>query len=200
MRATRLLRLAIPCRSLLGLALTAIVLHPLAAQSPRDATLAAPQARTDSLLRLGDHFPPLVGTALSGRRIGLPDTASARATMVAFGFSRTGGNDATRWDDRLASDTSGHARVDVVVVAELGGAPRIMRGLITAGIRRGASPSARDRMLVLDRDDALWKRRLGVTTTDRSYVVLIAPNGRIAWMSDGAFDESRYARLRAALP
>lgn len=94
------------------------------------------------------------------------------------------------------TDSSMRGRVDGVVVAALGGAPRIMRGLITSGIRRGTPPSVRDQMMVIDHDDALWKRRLAVSDASRSYVVLLAPNGRIRWMSDGPFDEARFTRLR----
>jgi hypothetical protein len=116
-----------------------------------------------------------------------------------FGFSREGGDDATRWNERLTSDSTTRSRVDAVVVAELGGAPRLVRGLIARGIKRGVPPSVRDQMMVLDHDDALWKRRLAVSETSHAYVVLIAPNGRVRWMSDGAFDEARFARLRNAV-
>jgi hypothetical protein len=49
-------------------------------------------------------------------------------------------------------------------------------------------------MMVLDHDDALWKRRLSVSETAHAYVILIAPNGRVRWMSDGAYDDARFAR------
>jgi len=155
-------------------------------------------AQSDSL-RIGDHFPTLVGSSLSGKSIALPDTMSSRYTIVVFGFSRSAGDDARQWSERLASDSAVRARANVLVVAELGGAPRLFRGLISAGIRKGTAPNDRDGTMILDRDDALWKRRLAVTETSRSYAVVIAPNGRSRWKSDCAFDEARLTRLRDAL-
>jgi hypothetical protein len=170
----------------------------LAAQQPRDASAAVPSTRGDSL-RLGDLFPPLVGPSLSGKPIAVPDTTSSRFTAVVFGFSREGGTDATRWNERLTSDSITRRSVDAVVVAELGGAPRLLRGLIARGIKRGVPPDVRDQMMVLDHDDALWKRRLAVSETSHAYVVLLAPNGRVRWKSAGPFDEARFTRLRDEL-
>lgn len=185
-------------RTLLALALSMASARSLAAQQPRDASAAAPPTRGDSL-RLGDLFPSLVGPALSGRPVAIPDTTSSRFTAVVFGFSRAGGDDAGRWRERLASDSATRGRVQPIVVAALGGAPRLLRGLIASGIRRGTPPSERDQMMVLDRDDALWKRRLAVSETSYAYVVLLAPNGRLRWKSDGPFDEARFTRLRDEL-
>lgn len=199
MRPSRASRLCAVWRALLALTLSTASAHSLAAQQPRDASSAARPARGDSL-RIGDLFPSLVGSALSGKPIQIPDTTSSRFTVVVFGFSRQGGDDAGRWGERLMRDSATRGHVNVITVAELGGAPRFMRGLIAAGIRRGTPPDARDHMMVLDHDDALWKRRLAVSETSRAYVVLLEPNGRIQWMSDGAYDDARYARLRAALP
>jgi ATP10 protein len=171
----------------------------LAAQARRDTSLATSLARGDAL-RPGDLFPQLVGEALSGESIVVPDTTSGRFTVVALTFSRSAGDDAQRWRERLASDPAMHDLVRVLTVAELEGAPRLMRGLITRAIRRGTTPSLRAQTMVLDRDEGLWKRRLAVSETSRAYVVLIAPNGRIRWVSDGPYDGARFAALRSQLP
>ena len=167
----------------------------LAAQQPREVQATARSTRGDTL-RFGDLFPSFTGRALSGKPIAIPDTASARFTAVVFGFSREGGNDAGRWSERLMNDSVTRVRVNVLTVAELGGAPRLLRGLIASGIKRGTPPEVRDQMMVLDHDDALWKRRLSVSETSHAYVVLLAPNGRLRWKSDGPFDEARFTRLR----
>jgi len=195
MRLSRTPRLGAARRVFLALALSTASSRSLAAQQPA----AARSSRGDNL-GLGDLFPPLTGQSLSGKPIALPDTTSTLFTAVVFGFSRAGGDDAGRWGERLVSDSATRGRVNTITVAELGGAPRLIRGMIASGIKRGTPPDARDRMMVLDHDDALWKRRLAVSETSHAYVVLIAPNGHVIWMSDGAFDDARFARLRNALP
>jgi len=184
-------------RALLLIALSLAPTLLIAARTP--GAVADHSAASADSLRIGDLFPPLVGPSLSGKPIVVPDTSSSRYTLVVFGFSRAGGDDAGRWNRRVSSDSSARARADVVVVAELEGAPRLMRGLIARGIRRGTPPSVRDQMMILDHDDALWKRRLAVSATERSYAVLIAPNGRIRWKSDGPYDDSRFTRMRDEL-
>jgi hypothetical protein len=198
MRPSRASRLCAVRRALLALTLSTASARSLTAQQSREVSGAARPTRGDSL-RLGDLFPSLVGSALSGKPISIPDTTSSRYTAVVFGFSRQGGEDAGRWGERLMSDSATRGHVMAITVAELGGAPRFMRGLIAAGIKRGTPPDARDHMMVLDHDDALWKRRLAVSETSHAYVVLLAPNGRVRWRNDGAFDEARFARLRKEL-
>ena len=198
MRLPRSSPLVASRRTLLALALSMASARPVTAQQPRDASTAVRTTRGDTL-RIGDLFPSLVAPALSGKQIAVPDTTSSRFTAVLFGFSRAGGDDAGRWGERLVHDSATRGRVEVVTVAQLGGAPRLMRGFIASGIKRGTPPDARDRMMVLDRDDALWKRRLAVSETSYAYVVLLAPNGHLRWKSDGPFDEARFTRLRDAI-
>jgi hypothetical protein len=199
MSLPRSLRLGATRRTLLALALSTASSRSLAAQQPASASTAARPTRGDTL-RIGDLFPSLTGQSLSGKPIAVPDTSSSRFTAVVFGFSRAGGDDAGRWGERLVSDSATRGRVNTITVAELGGAPRLLRGMIASGIKRGTPLEARDRMMVLDHDDALWKRRLSVGETSHAYVVLIAPNGRVKWMSEGGYDEAGFARLRNALP
>ena len=148
----------------------------------------------DSLLRVGDAFPQLGGTAISGRRIDVP--VPGRRTVVIMGFSRAGGDDSRRWDESIAADSS---RADVVVVAELQSVPRLLRGTVTLMIKRGVPAGLRDRMLLLSRDEAAWKRRLGVTSDEHAYVTLIDTSGRVRWMSRGASDSASVQALRAEL-
>ena len=195
MTPSRSTRLCAVWLAFVGLTLSVPFAPSLAAQLPREVQGPARSTRGDTL-RLGDLFPSLAGRALSGKPIAIPDTTSARFTAVVFGFSREGGNDAGRWSERLMNDSATRARVNAITVAELGGAPRLLRGLIAAGIKRGTPPEVRDQMMVLDHDDALWRRRLSVSETSHAYVVLIAPNGRVRWMSDGPFAEARFTPLR----
>ena len=150
-------------------------------------------------LRVNDEFPPVTGEALSGRTIDIPSREPGKGTIVLFSFSKTGGDDARVWTERLDRDADSARRLDIVVVLELQDVPRLLRGAVLFGIKRSVPPSVGSRMLTLDRDDALWRHRLSVTTTDHSYVVLLAPDGRIRWMSTHAYDDDEYAAMLVAL-
>jgi hypothetical protein len=155
--------------------------------------------RVGDTLRVGDVFPRLAGEALSGKAIAIPDTAARRRSLVVFSFSSEAGKDARLWNERLSRDLDARDSTDIVSVLELESVPRLMRGFVVLGIKRGVPPSVRDQMMVLVSDEALWKDRLAVTTTTRSYAVLLDASGRIRWMSDGSYSDDGFAQLRRVL-
>ena len=147
---------------------------------------------------MGDVFPALTGEALSGKAIALPYTNGHKATIVVFSFSKTGGDDARLWNERLSRevDTTGGR---VVLVLGLQAVPRLIRGVMVIGIKRGVPPNVRDRMLVVYHDQDVWKRRLAVTEMERSYVILVDANGRVGWKSAGPYGEHSFLELRSKL-
>jgi len=68
-----------------------------------------------------------------------------------------------------------------------------------SGIKGSMPMAMQDRTLVLYRDEALWKQRLAFSEDSRAYVILLGPDGRIAWRSEGAFTEAPYAQLKDQL-
>ena len=166
---------------------------------PPNRSLRAQEPRTSGLLEVNDLLPRMTGEALSGRSLEIPSAMSGTPTVILFSFSNEGGRDARRWAERIGDQADSMKGTDVVYVLEMQAVPRLIRSVVALGIKRGVPPAVRDRMLVLDRDDALWRRRLGVTTTDRSYAVLVGADGRIRWMSHAEFSDAEFERLRAVL-
>jgi hypothetical protein len=158
---------------------------------------SAPQVAGSAALHLGDRFPHLVGPSLSGRAIDVPIVGATKPTVVIVGFSREGGNDAQQWGRRL-SIASMSSETDFVIVAELESVPRLLRGAIGYTIKRGVPPSLRDHMLILERDEPVWRERLAVTSTARAYAVLVDSAGIVRWMSSGPCDDAQVAQMRAA--
>lgn len=148
----------------------------------------------DSVLHVGDAFPALTGTAISGRSISVP--VADHQTVVIMAFSRAAGNDARRWSEWLAADSS---RADVVIVAELQSVPRLLRGAVAFTIKRGVPARLRDRMLLLSSDESVWKQRLAVTSDAHAYVTLVDSSGRVRWMSGGVSDDATMQSLRVEL-
>jgi hypothetical protein len=48
----------------------------------------------------------------------------------------------------------------------------------------------------MEKDEDVWKQRIGFTDGDKAYVFLLGPNGRIRWKSSGPFSESEYGSLK----
>jgi len=54
-------------------------------------------------------------------------------------------------------------------------------------------------MILLDRDEKIWRTRLAVTGTDQTYVVLVDATGKVRWLSGGQKAEDAINGLRDAI-
>jgi ATP10 protein len=149
-----------------------------------------------SPLQRGETLPQIAGQALTGRSIELPAAASGKPAVVIFSFSKTAGNDARSWNERLSRD---FPTVPSFTIIMLESAPRLFRGMALSGIKGSMPIAMQDRTLVLDRDETLWKQRLAFSMDSHAYVILLGPDARIAWKSEGTFTEASYLQLRNQL-
>jgi ATP10 protein len=154
------------------------------------------QAQT-APLHTGDALPPVSGQTLSGKQLMLPADAAGKPAVVSFSFSRTGGKDSSQWSEHVEKDfpAVGHPYTLMMIEA----APKFVRGMIISGSKKGMTPAAQDRCIAMEKDEDIWKQRIGFTTDDRAYVFLLGPDGRIRWRSSGAFTDSEYVALKKEL-
>jgi ATP10 protein len=150
-----------------------------------------------SPLQRGQALPQISGQALTGRSIELPAAASGKPAVVIFSFSKTAGNDARSWNERLARDFPGNVPGFTIIVLE--SVPKLFRGMALSGIKSSMPSTMQDRTIVLYRDEKLWKQRLAFSEDSRAYVLLLGSDARIQWMSEGAFKEEAYAQLKDQL-
>ena len=158
--------------------------------------LIALEAQT-APLHIGDVLPQVSGETLSGKQLTLPADAAGKPAVVSFSFSRTGGKDSSQWSEHVEKDfpAVGHPYTLMMIEA----APKFVRGMIISGSKKGMSAQAQDRCIAMEKDEDLWKQRIGFTTDDRAYVFLLGPDGRIRWKSSGAFTDAGYAALKKEL-
>jgi hypothetical protein len=150
--------------------------------------LAAPVDR----LQPGELLPSLSGQTLSGKTVTVaPGNAGV---VLVFSFSHASAGDSRQWIDR--STASG--LTDIYQAIELESAPRLVRGMAVAGIKSGTPASQRDRTILLYKDEATWKARLGVTADKYAYVLCIDRSGRIRWEGEGPFNKNSFAALKQA--
>jgi len=159
-------------------------------------SLIALHAQT-ATLHTGDALPQISGETLSGKQLTLPADAAGKPAMVSFSFSRTGGKDSSQWSEHVEKDfpAVGHPYTLMMIEA----APKFVRGMIISSSKKGMSDAAQDRCIAMEKDEDVWKQRIGFTKDDRAYVFLLGPDGRIRWRSTGTFTESEYAALKKEL-
>lgn len=154
------------------------------------ATAAAP-------LQVGDSFPSLTGKTISGASLALPKLAAGKPQIVVFSFSRAGGGDSRRWNERLAADSSAKFSRNNIVVLEA--VPRLVRSVAVSGVKGNMPQALWPATILLFKDEALWKERLAVSVDSHCYIVLLDDAAHISWMSSGPFTEKEYAELQRAL-
>jgi len=148
-------------------------------------------------LPVGAALPQLSGQTLSGKQLALPADAAGKPAIVVFSFSKAGGKDAGAWSERVRKDFPGVAPSYTLMMIEA--APRFVRGMIISGTKKDMPPAAQDRSIAMEKDEDLWKERLGFTDSDHAYLFLLGPDGKIRWKNSGPFTESEYAALKKEL-
>lgn len=141
-------------------------------------------------------MPTTEGETLSGKRIVLADAVRGHRTVLVAGFSRDGGTACGDWIKAIHGDAA-LARVDVYEIAMLDGAPRIFRGMIKSGMRKGMSSADQERMVVLTQDDKVWEKYFAVSNGQVPQVMLLDATGNVVWHGQGKAELE--PELRAAV-
>jgi len=146
----------------------------------------------------GQALPRMEGETLSGKPIVLPDAAHGKIALLAMGFSKKGGDRATEWEKRFKQDFGKDSNYAIYPVAELEDAPRLVRGMIKSGMRRGTPPSEQDQFVLLFQGSAEWKKFVGYAASDEAYLLLLNANGDVMWHGHGVLSEAGYTPLGEA--
>lgn len=150
-------------------------------------------------LPTGDVLPALSGETLSGKRLDLPTARAGSPSILVFSFAKAAGADSHLWNERLGKDLGPDSPVRVFRVIVLESAPKLFRGMAVSGIKSGLPKPLWDRTLLLYKDEDLWKQRLAVASDKHAYLVVLDGEGRVQWMSNGAFNEAEYGELKKGL-
>ena len=150
-----------------------------------------------SLPAIAQEIPKTAGETLSGKRVLLADEVRGHAAVLVAGFSREGGNGTAAWVRAIHADAalSGMA---VYQIAQIAGAPSLIRGMIKSGMRKNVPPSEQDHFVVLTQDEKPWRNYFDVGDDQVPYVVMIDSTGRVLWRGHGTAAELE-PQLKAAL-
>ena len=141
-------------------------------------------------------FPRIAGDSLAGKKVTLPDDARGKVTLVAIGFSHKSGETVRAWTDRFRKDFGDNPKYAIYPVAELEGAPRLIRGMILGGMRRGTPAAEQDHFLTLFQGDAELKKFADFSGADDSYLFLLDATGVIQWRGHALLREEEYLPLQ----
>lgn len=133
---------------------------------------------------LAQSLPKTAGETLSGKPIVLANAVRGHSAVLIAGFSREGGAGSGDWVRTIQSDPA-LSGVAVYQVAEIAGAPSLIRGMIRNGMRKGLTPAQQDAFVVLTEDETQWKAFFSVTADNVPYVTFLDANGKVLWLGHG---------------
>jgi hypothetical protein len=150
-----------------------------------------------SAVHTGQMFPQLSGQTLTGKSVELPAATMGKPAVVIVSFSKTAGNDARSWNERLSRDFPKDVPSYTLILLE--SVPKLFRGLAVSSIKSSMPVPTQDRTVVLYSDEKLWKQRVAFSEDSRAYVILLGPDGRIRWTNQAAFTQPSYAEMKDLL-
>jgi hypothetical protein len=142
-------------------------------------------------------MPGTAGETLSGKHIVLADQVRGHAVVLVAGFSHEAGNGTAAWVKAIHADPA-LASVSVYEIAEIAGAPSLIRGMIKSGMKKNVPAAEQDSFVVLTEDAKPWRSYFDVGDDQVPYVMLLDPSGKILWHGHGAASDLE-AQLKAAL-
>jgi hypothetical protein len=148
------------------------------------------------VLEIGEFLPPIKGETLAGELLELPAASKGKVMLVVFSFTKKGGSFARQWIERFEKEFGSNSGARCYGVMFLQGVPRLLRGLVSSGIKKGIPKNKYPNFLRVYKDEKLWKDWLQVIKEDNPYVVLLDGAGKILWLTSDQFSESLFSELK----
>lgn len=144
-------------------------------------------------------LPRTNGKTLSDRNIVLADEVRGKKAILIVTFSRSAGNTAQEWTREIAKKGLMKPDMQLYQVSMLEDVPRLFRGMVISGIRKGVPVEQHGRFVVLLRDEELWKQTVLHTSDDEPYILGLDAQGAVEWRIQGTVERSRMEELAARL-
>jgi len=138
-------------------------------------------------------LPPFQAENLNGKRINMPSAVQGHSALLLIGFTQASGKQTADWAKKSTPIC------ETWSAAVLEAAPRLLRGIISRGIKSGIPKTGYDRFLLVYQHEAELKKAAGFSTPDDAYVLLLAPDGSIRWRFHGPVSEEALDELRKQL-
>lgn len=146
---------------------------------------------------VAQNIPATSATALDGTTIAFP--ANRKPILLMVGFSHKSSDDFKRWNQQLLSPYLSDPRIEYYELADLQGVPSFIKGMILHGMRREIHGAEQSHFAPLTTGEAEWKKTVGYSSSDNTYIVLADAAGHIVCQAHGGPDQWKISELKKAL-
>ena len=151
------------------------------------------------------QFPRLQEENLNGQQVVLPEAAAGKIAVLVLGFTHASQKPTEAWARRTLDAFGKDPGFVLYQLAVIQDAPRMFRGMIISGIRKGVPENQRATFLpVVHQEDELkqlvgWKKN----AEDDAYIIVLDRSGKVAYQTHSATPDVGFGTLQsniAALP
>jgi len=150
-------------------------------------------------LVIGEPFPTVSGTLLSGEPFTVPDDIAGDIGLLLLGWDYAARFDVEAWARFLMETYGEQPGLVTLEMPMISGVGPLMRKAIDAAMVRGTAPEERSHVLTIYGDLRGLRRRLSVTQPRHAQVFLLGRTGRVAWRASGPPTEELKTSITLAL-
>jgi hypothetical protein len=154
---------------------------------------------SSSLAQHTQQLPKTEGESLAGHKVVLPDAAAGNIAVLIFGFSKASKVPTSAWARKLQVDFGTRTGFALYQLPVLEDVPKLIRGMVISGIKKGVPENARDRFVPILQGEADLKSLVHYKEQNDAYLVILDRAGHIVQQSHGAPNETNYPELQGQI-
>ncbi len=151
-----------------------------------------------SIAQSTQPMPRIEGESFAGHKVMLPDAAAGKVAVLIFGFTKASKVPTSAWADKLQPEFGTRPGFELYQLPVLEDVPRLFRGMVISGIRKGVSENKRDHFVPILQGEAGLKILVAYKEPDDAYLVILDRKGNIAQQIHGSPNDSNYSQVRSA--
>jgi hypothetical protein len=152
-------------------------------------TLACVLALCVGVLHAQRSVPNIQGETLSGKKLSLPGDAGTESSLLIIGFTHGSQAQTKAWGLRVRD------RYPAWSIAVLEDVPRLVRGMVSHGIKGSVPKEQYDRFLLVYHGEKELKQAAGFDRPDDAYLLVIDRAGAIRWSFHGAVSDEAVEQI-----
>ncbi len=141
-------------------------------------------------------MPRIEGENLAGGKVILPDAAKGKVAMLILGFTKASKTPTGAWARKLNAEFANRPDFVLYQVPVLEDVPRLIRGMVISGIKKGVPENLRDHFVPIVSGEAELKKLVNYKEPDDAYLVMLDRSGQIVQQQHSSSPDAAYAPVR----
>jgi hypothetical protein len=129
----------------------------------------------------------------------LPDALKGKTGVLVVGFSHGSQEQVANWGRLITADFGQTQGIAYFEIPMLGGAPKMVRGMIIKNMGSSVPAAERPHFLPLTEDDKPWRVVAHLDKANDAYVLVVDGDGAVLWQMQGDATDAAYAAFKKKL-